>query len=147
MTTLTPTLLAHACRVFFRHAYPEGCIPEAKRPFLEIAPDQSLGPLLVPPIYHPLYTTEGSPRGCAFRLGSSHYPHLKLQVVEKEGVAVFAVDTHDQIHIPPEHPDAARLAGLQEKNRQLKQQIERDWEAEGLTTFNALLRRELEEGA
>ena len=40
-------------------------------------------------------------RSPPFRLGSSHYPHLKLQVTENErdGSLVFAVDTHDAMQL------------------------------------------------
>jgi hypothetical protein len=54
------------------------------------------------------------------------------------------VDTHDQLRLDPRHPDAAGWAQLQAINRELKEKIEHAWEADGLLTFNALLRRELE---
>jgi hypothetical protein len=68
-----------------------------------------------------------------------------LQVVgQGEQDLVFSVDTHDQIRVDPKHPDALAWAELQNANRKLKEKIERAWEAAGLLTFNALLRRELE---
>ena len=58
------------------------------------------------------------------------------------------VDTHDAfsktaVYPPPDHPDAAAWAKLQTTNRQLKEAIERAFEAAGLLTFNALLRGDL----
>ena len=47
------------------------------------------------------------------------------------------------VHLDANHPDAACWKKLQTANRQLKEQIEHAWEAEGLLTFNGLLRQEL----
>ena len=148
---LTPELLRQACRTFLARAYPGGpaTIPPARRAFLDLAPDQPFEPLLVPPLCEVLRTPEGRIRGYAFRLGSASYPHLKLQVFTHDaGSCLFAVDTHDVWHLGPNHPDAPGWAKLQIANRTLKEAIERDWEAEGLLTFNGLLRRDLhkEEG-
>jgi hypothetical protein len=100
---------------------------------------------LVPPLCEILRTRQGGLRGYAFRLGSACYPHLKLQATahDKDDTWIFAVDTHDAFHLDSNHPDAAGWTKLQTANRQLKEQIERSWEAEGLLTFNGLLRREL----
>jgi hypothetical protein len=128
-------------------AYPGGSntVPTAKRVFLDSAADQPLEPLLRPPLCEALRTPEGKLRGYALRLGSAGYPHLKLQVVgQNEGADwIFAVDTHDALQLDANHPDAAGWRKLQAGNRQLKAQIEQAWEAEGLLTFNGLLRREL----
>jgi hypothetical protein len=147
MKELPTPLLGQACRTFLALAYPEGegSIPAPKKSFGHIAPDQALDTVLVAPICQTLHTDTGQCRGYALRLGSIAYPHLKLQVVwhEKSASWVFAVDTHDNLQLDPGHPDADRLARLQAANGRLKEQIERAWEAEDLTTFNALLRREL----
>lgn len=137
-------LLARSCRIFLQHAFPEGesTIPSQKRHFLSLTPEQPLEPLLAAPICQSLPASSGL-KGYAFRLGCAWYPHLKLQAVQHEQEWVFSVDTHDQISVPPDHPDATKLAQLQQTNQQLKQLIEQAWEAEGLLTFNALLRREL----
>jgi hypothetical protein len=147
MKGLSATLLGHACRIFLALAYPGGpeTIPAAKRAFLHLEADQSLEPLLVPPLCEVLRTPTGNLRGYAIRLGSLTYPHVKLQVVSQEEGAtfVFTVDTHDTLHLDPGHPDAAAWAKLRVANRELKEQIERAWEAAGVLTFNGLLRREL----
>jgi hypothetical protein len=144
---LTAQLLSQACRTFLSVAYPEGedAIPPPKRAYGQIAPDQCLEALLSPPVCLPLPAEEGKIRGYSLRLGSSRFPHLKLQVVVQEGTGgcVFSVDTHDQLRLDPTHPDAAGWAQLQAINRELKEKIENAWEAAGLLTFNALLRRDL----
>ena len=143
MTDLPVPLLSRACRIFLALSYPIGtdAIPAIKRPYLAIAPDQPLGPLLAPPVCQALPAVGGGIRGYAFRLGSSIYPHLKLQAVcTTDGRWVFAVDTHDVLRLPPGSPDEEGLARLQAANRRLKEEIERAWEADGLLTLNALLR-------
>ena len=66
-------------------------------------------------------------------------------VVDQGATWIFAVDTHDALQLDPSHPDAIGWGRLQVANRQLKEQIEQIWEAQGLLTFNGLLRRELEQ--
>jgi hypothetical protein len=154
MPGLCPNLLGQACRIFLTMAYPEGksTIPATKRAYLDICFEDPLEALLRPPVCQVLPRVSdvgGTPiagiRGYAFRLGSSTFPHLKLQVVgQNDEELVFSVDTHDQVRVPPNHPDAPAWAQIQTANRKLKEEIERAWEAAGLLTFNALLRRELE---
>lgn len=144
---LCPTVLGKACQIFLALAYPQGepSIPAAKRAFLRIPAEQRLDLLLHAPVCQLLARPEGGVRGYAFRLGSHRFPHLKLQVVgQGDRELVFSVDTHDQVRVDPRHPDAFAWAELQTANRKLKEEIERAWEAAGLLTFNALLRRELE---
>jgi hypothetical protein len=144
---LCPAVLSDASRIFLKLAYPEGesSIPLAKRAYLDIPPEVSLDLLLTPPICQLLPHPQGGIRGYAFRLGSCHFPHLKLQVVgHGDDLLVFSVDTHDHIRVDSNHPDAPAWAKLQTANRKLKEEIEHAWEAAGLLTFNALLRRELD---
>jgi hypothetical protein len=151
MMGLTTPVFSQACRIFLTLAYPDGnhTIPPAKTVYSRIEDSQNLESLLEPPVCQKLTSPEGRVRGFALRLGSSHYPHLKLQVIDCDytGTWVFGVDTHDGIRLDPGHPDAERLARLQSANQRLKEQIERAWEAEGLLTFAALLRRGLESAA
>jgi hypothetical protein len=140
-------LLARACRTFLQLAYPGGeqTIPATRRPYLHLQADQPLEPLLAPPVCEALLAPDGGVRGHAFRLGCATYPHLKLQATncDGQGTWVFTVDTHDTLKLAPDHPDAPKIAELQAANRRLKQQIESAWDADGLLTFNGLLRREL----
>lgn len=146
MNELTAELLGRACRVFLQVAYPGGpeSVPPAKRPYLAVAADQPLEPLVKPPVGQALATPEGGRRGYALRLGSAHFPHLKLQAVccGEGGAWVFAVDTHDAVQLRPDDPDAERWAQIQAANRRCKEAIERAWDEAGLLTFHGLLRRQ-----
>jgi hypothetical protein len=143
------SLFSRACRIFLTLAYPEGKVPDSRRPFLHLAEDAELEPLLQPPICERLASRDYlERRGYAFRLGSTVFPHLKLQVLwhPETGQWLFAVDTHDAIFLPSNYPDQEQLRRLNElktKNRQLKERIERAWEEDGLLTFSAILRRAL----
>ena len=110
-----------------------------------VASNKMFKALFKQPVCAVLHNRQGTLRGYALRLGSVTYPHIKLQVVHHEalGPCVFSVDTHDELDLDPDHPDAEGWARLQTANRQLKERIERAWEADGLLTFNGLLRREL----
>lgn len=141
MEGLSTALLVRACRTFLAFAYADGNVPPPKRRFRDARPDDPLESLLVPPICQQLPPQDGPSRGYALRLGCAWYPNVKLQVADCGiGRCVFGVDTHDAISLEPSHPDAEGVAQLQADNRCLKEQIERAWEAQGLKTFNALLR-------
>jgi hypothetical protein len=146
MNELTIEPLGKACRIFLNLAYPGGAqtIPAAKRAYLDLTPEAELPPLLGPPVGQVLKTPDGQVRGYALRLGSTHFPHLKLQVVRcgDGGPWVFAVDTHDTVALEPGHPDTERWREIQTANRHCKEAIERALEKEGLLTFHGLLRRE-----
>ncbi len=147
MKGLTASQLSLACRTFLTLAYlgDEQRIPPTRRPYFTITDDQPLGPLLGPPVGEEVRGPRGALRGYALRLGSVVYPHLKLQAIcdEEDGPCIFMVDTHDELRLTDNHPDAPRWKEIQQANRRLKEAIEREWEAAGLLTFNGLLRREL----
>lgn len=146
MLGLTTALLGRACQIFLDRAYPEGAstIPPPQNRFLALDAERSLASVLVPPVCQELPRRPGGVCGYTLRLGSARHPHLKLQIVDHEGVGcIFSVDTHDGFVLDSSHPDAIRWAELQAANRRLKEEIERAWEEAGLLTFNALLRREL----
>jgi hypothetical protein len=159
MNGLTTALLGRACRIFLTLAYPGGedTIPEKRRRFLHVDPGQPLETYLPPAaadVCQCLTNPDGSFRGYAYRLGSATFPHLKLQVLDYNhgATCLFGVDTHDAFSRqaaapPPDHPDAAGWTRLQVANRQLKEQIERAWEKDGLTTFNSVLRGDLDKPA
>ena len=148
MKGLTTAMFSRACRIFLALAYPGGpaTIPTARARYFDIDGGQSLESLLVPPTCQPIPHAAGGIRGYAMRLGSSDYPHLKLQMIDcdQTGTWVFAVDTHDCIQLDANHADAERWRTLQAANRSLKEQIEHAWDAAGLLTFAGLLRRGLE---
>jgi hypothetical protein len=146
MMGLCRTDLDRACRTFLHCAYPDGenAIPAPRRRFLALAPDEPLESLFAPPVGQVLRTAGGGLRGYALRLGCAHFPHLKLQVIDVDGRCLFCVDTHDAIQLDPSSPDIPRWREIQLANRRLKEQIEHAWEAEGLLTFNGLLREQVE---
>jgi hypothetical protein len=149
MNGLTTDLLRKACRIFLGLAYPDGesAVPAARRRFWDIPAEQPLAELIgAREVCETLTTPAGALRGFAFRLGSSKFPHLKLQVVncDSSGNCVFTVDTHDTLYCKVSSAEAAVWAQLQADNRLLKERIEREWDRQGLLTFNGLLRRELE---
>jgi hypothetical protein len=142
MNGLTTPLLDRACRIFLERAYPDGSptIPPPIRSYFDLRADRPLEALLVPPVCQPLPAQSGY----VLRLGSALHPHLKLRIADHgDAGCVFTVDTHDAISLDRSDPDATRWTQFQQSNRELKEQIERAWEAAGLLTFNALLRREL----
>jgi hypothetical protein len=137
-----PDLLCQACQIFLRHAYPDGAdtVPGQHRVYLGETVGRSLESLLAPKCCQSL------DKGYSLRLGRAGFPHLKMQVVDcdHQQTWVFSVDTHDAGLTDPLHAEAC--AELKAVNSRLKQEIETAWEAAGLLTFNALLRRELERG-
>jgi hypothetical protein len=149
MAALTTPLLGRACHIYLGIAYPDGdeSIPSPRRFYYRISPEHSLEQILAPPLCQQIVGPEGEFRGYSLRLGSSVYPHLKLHIIDcdRQATWVFTVETHDAWRLDPDHPDAAGWARLQEANRLLKERIENAWEAEGLLTFNGLLRRGLDE--
>jgi len=147
--------------VFLPLAYPggEAAIPAPKRPLLALPPGQEVlgylpGDPAVRECCQVVNAKSGGVRAVLVRLGSAHYPHLKLkaQLVNHDqgNLWLFSVDTHDAFSAtsflpPPGHPDAARWTELQTANAALKGRIEAAWEQAGLMTFNALLRRDLDQ--
>jgi hypothetical protein len=149
--------LGRACRIFLDLAYPGGpeTIPPARRCFYDLNCDRSAAEILdgaPAEVCQPIEAGGDRQRGYALRLGSSHFPHLKLklQLIDHDaaGTWVFTVDTHDafskqSVYPPSDHPDAAAWIALQAANRDLKSRIENAFEEAGLVTFNSLLRRDL----
>jgi hypothetical protein len=152
MQGLTTGLLRQACRTFLELAYPEGesTIPPKRRPFFSISADQPLAGLLDnKETCELLRTPEGRLRGYAFRLGSAHFPYLKMLVIDQDPQVgcVFAVDTHDTLRCSLTPEEAMAWDKLQVENRRLKERIESAWEKQGLLTFHTLLRRGLKKGS
>jgi len=160
MHRLTTDLVCQASRIFLEQAYPggESAIPARKRLVLEIPSGQEMLAYLtatqaLKDTCQVVRTKAGEFRALLLRLGCTHYPHLKLKaqpVDQSNGDWCFSVDTHDAFSStsflpPPGHPDAAKWQQLQCANAALKERIEAAWEKSGLMTFNALLRRDLDQ--
>ncbi len=152
MKPLTSEQLGRACRLFMDLAYPGGLetISPKKQPYYQIPADANVEDYLPPaPVAAGVCQKKDDKPAYEFRLGSIHFPHMKLRVhqVEYRGnpVWVYSVDTHDAFsrsnYSPPDdHPDAAAWRGLQEKNAVLKARIEEALEGAGYLTFKGLLR-------
>lgn len=94
----------------------------------------------------PAFERDGDAR-FALRLGNPAYPHMKLVIERLPGrdAWFFRADTHDQhVTVDPSDPDYAAFQELMARNRALAAAIEAAWELEGLDTFRAFLRRDLE---
>ena len=159
MVSLTTELLARACGIFMQLAYPGGIetVPSKKRFYWSLPVDRPVSEFLPPApaaggVCQGISAEHGGVRGYAFRLGSAHYPNLKLKVqlidFDSESTWVVMVDTHDGFsrgqHRPPDdHPDAPEWMRIQDLNRRAKEEIESAWDKAGLTTFSGLLRRDL----
>lgn len=78
-------------------------------------------------------------RAYALRLGSGHYPHMKLLLREcyYENNFAFSVDRHDEFAFEVgDHLDAWRA--LQQRNYALKRKIEDAWYRQGIPTPRTL---------
>jgi two-component system chemotaxis response regulator CheY len=77
----------------------------------------------------------------SLRLGNRNYPFMKLLLQEHlvAGEFFFAVDTHDQMEIQPDYPDYQAWMAVRRFNRDLKRQIETQFQTAGLDTC-AMLR-------
>jgi len=83
----------------------------------------------------------------ALRMGQPRYPHMKIMVEPSPAGSgfLYRADAHDSmLHAPPGSLDAGPLAELRAGNKLLTEAIEAAWTAEGLPTFRAYLRAELE---
>jgi hypothetical protein len=83
----------------------------------------------------------------ALRLGNVSYPHMKLVIERLPGrdAWFFRADTHDQhVTVDPSDADYPAFQELMARNRALAAAIESAWERDGLDTFRAFLRRDLE---
>ena len=153
MEALTTPELARACRIFMELAYPGGpdTIPANKRPYFDIAEDRPLGDFLFPAaVCRDISQQKGGLLGYEFRLGSTHFPHIKLRVqqmdLQQHKVWVYTVDTHDGFHqatkyLSAEEAEAWRT--MVEQNRSLKHRIEENLTLAGYLTPKNLLQIDL----
>lgn len=91
-----------------------------------------------------------TPRGgerYALRLGNRYYPHMKLIVehLPSRDAWFFRADTHDDhVSVAPSDPDYPAFQAMTANNRAVAAAIESAWAADGLDTFRAFLRRDLD---
>jgi len=85
-------------------------------------------------------------RSFTLRLGNPVYPNMKLRIsrVPKGSSFVFSVDSHDAfLQAPPGSSDAELLRQVKDHNAGLARKIESAWDAAGLPTQKAYLRRKI----
>lgn len=141
-------VLRRAVDSYLKVAYPSGEYPESVRRRANWAEDLAPRDLFMKPPFERAGKVPGTQTPIfALRLGNHRYPHMKLQFQpwnNAEGL-MLSVNTHDQIaglDIAAADVDAFRR--LQAENQQLKEAVERSWEAEGLPTFLEFLRSYIE---
>ncbi len=142
-------MLRTAIGIYVKHAYPGGAIPEIVRKRIGLDESKPLWERLNEPPFEN-YTAD-APFHCtvyALRLGSEHYPHLKMEIrpFTNELGFMFWVNTHDQFVSPKaDFPDVARWRQVIEKNSELKQAVERAWAKEKLPTFASAMQEGIDQ--
>jgi hypothetical protein len=94
-----------------------------------------------------VFESDSSLKKYSLRLGNRFYPHMKLSIDERpdrEGF-LFRADTHDR-HICPAaaSKEYGAFRELMEKNQQVAQKIEEQWQDGGLPTFKSYLKQDLQ---
>jgi len=141
---MTPAHVRRALDVYLLRAWPTGC---GQTPTLSLEELEGLDQLEL--LFERFEHVEGGGGGLkryALRLGNSRYPFMKFIVQEHlvNGEYFFSVDTHDNLDIRPENPDYTEWELLKGFNRDLKHEIENEWDLAGLPT-NTDLRALMEE--
>jgi hypothetical protein len=133
--------LLQAIELYLARAY-DGPPPRAVRERLEQI-QHNPDPWSCPAVER---TMVGSAPRLSLRLGNRFYPHMKLSIdraPDGRG-CLFRADTHDRhLSAPAGSREQAMLQKLSQDNQRLAQQIEADWEAQGLRTFKTYLRDDL----
>jgi hypothetical protein len=140
-------MLREAVGVYLQCAYPTGQVPAVVQQRIGFDESRSLTECLGAPPFENYVAT--APFQCtvhALRLGSIDYPNLKLEIrpfPSREGF-VFWVNTHDQfVAVTPNMPDAEAWGAVVRRNRDLKQQVEREWASRKLPTFTTVMQQDL----
>jgi len=146
ITGLTDELFQTAVAIFLEHAYPAGAPPRVQRLLAAAAPAGKLA--LSGGVFE--MVSDSSPTRphirYDLRIGWVRFPHLKMAIETGPGGGgpLFAVNAHDRmlLHACNER-EAVEVQQLIRDNNAFKEKIERLWEAAGIPTFKAYLRREL----
>jgi len=124
-----------AIDIFLRHAYPGAS--RWRAPVVNLEEGESARDVL-PRFDDETEAGEDSRRigRYVLRLGNSRYPHMKLVLEESilEDEFAFAVDTHDDLNVPPDAPDYERWNAVRDHNRRVAERIERAWQEEDVPT-------------
>lgn len=149
---LSPAHVRRAVDLYNAHAWPEGEEGSPRVRGEDLLGAKDLGELFErferPEDPDPESDEAGAPRlrRYALRLGNHRYPFMKFVVQEflVTGEFFFSVDTHDRLDVRPGMPDYEAWEELKVYNRDLRAEIEADWNAAGLPT-NEDLRALMEE--
>lgn len=147
---LSAPQLRQAIQTFLELAYPDRRVPESRTHYCGLSHELTLENLLsLKGVEKIACGSHGDEMGYALRVGNAWYLHMKLliQPYKESPGFVFGVDTHDMFRVPADSPDSEQLNIIRARNRELARQIEAAWEAVGLPTHKALLRRYLRECA
>lgn len=134
-------LFTRAATIYLRQAYKDHAIPMAVSSRLDwIARWESLSDIWND--QHFEVVGDDGAKHFFLRLGSWVYPHMKLGVVECQGVSgeyVFVADTHDRHFVVDQHaPDFEQFQRIKRCNELLKTRIEKAWKLEGIPTALSL---------
>jgi hypothetical protein len=141
-------MLRDAIAIYLKHAYPDGSIPAVVQQRVALDANRPVPELLGAAPFEN-YVAD-APFHCtvhALRLGSTDYPHLKMEIrpFTNQAGFMFWVNTHDQFFAPDaKMPDADRWRELIRRNRDLKQAVERAWAAAKLPTFTSAMQEDLD---
>ncbi len=131
---MTPAHVRRSLQIYLGRAFPAGSLARPRIDWAELARVDQL-----PDLFARFERVQGGGGGLeryALRLGNSRYPFMKFVVQEHlvNGEYFFSVDTHDNLEIRSDSPDFGEWERLKEFNRELKLEIEREWDAAGLPT-------------
>jgi CheY-like chemotaxis protein len=144
---LTPAHVRRAIAIYMRRAWPEGA---TERPRFDVQKLEGLDNLTAVFARFERNTRDDDAalKRYTLRLGNRRYPFMKFVVQEflVNGEYFFSVDTHDRLDVRPSSPDFEEWEKLKAWNRELKTEIEDEWDEAGLPT-NADLRALVEEVA
>lgn len=136
LSELTPSMLQKALEIYAQLAYP-GKTPN---PLPDFSAKKNLQEALSLFQNESGQNVEGKLHRYTLRLGNERYPFMKmvLQEVLFEGEYFLSVDAHDAIEVKPSFPDYAAWQALKAFNTALKNEIEKQWESQGLPTYAKL---------
>ncbi len=135
-------MVEKAVEIYLRHAYGEGQGRRRSREGEREGKDPFECFINETPVREPEEIHEPLHR-YTMRLGNRSYPFMKLVLEEHivRGEYFFSVDTHDHLDVRPDFPDYEDWMKLKRFNLSLKQEIEKDFQRNGLPTLAAVRAR------
>ncbi|MBM3991717.1 MAG: response regulator [Planctomycetes bacterium] len=139
LDALTPAHVRSAIDLYLRHAYPPGTGGRPRITSADFAGHETISSALEAMDRLRATDVEGC-RRYSLQVGNHRYPFMKLVVQEYlvNGEYFFAVDTHDELDVRPNHPDYDAFQELKTHNRRLKLEVESAWRSAGLPTLDDL---------